>query len=131
MHRLGAWVNGFCPANAPERRRPRTQTTTTTTRRRNYRMKFNQWTLGLAAAGVVSLGAVAQAEEAKSSVQTALSHTVLSGYVNTALHWNPGNVDSQAAYAFSKDAFGGTKDDGFNLNVVDITLEKPLDEGQW
>ncbi|HEY6167798.1 MAG TPA: outer membrane beta-barrel protein [Verrucomicrobiae bacterium] len=85
----------------------------------------------MAAAGVVSLGAVAQAEEAKSTVQTALSHTVLSGYVNTALHWNPGNVDSQALYAFSKDAFGGTKDDGFNLNVIDITLEKPLDEGQW
>src|ERR1051325_3230452 len=94
-------------------------------------MKFNQWTLGLAAAGVVSLGAVAEGVEAKSTVQTALSHTVLSGYVNTALHWNPGNVDSQALYAFSKDAFGGTKDDGFNLNVIDITLEKPLDEGQW
>ena len=44
-------------------------------------MKINKWTLGLAAVGAISLGSVAQAEEAKEAVKTALSSTVLSGYV--------------------------------------------------
>ena len=47
-------------------------------------MKFNKWTLGLAALGVVSYASAARADEAKvSQVQTALSNTTLSGYVDT------------------------------------------------
>ena len=47
-------------------------------------MKFNKWTLGLAAVGVVSLASAACADEKMSQVQTALSNTTLSGYVDTA-----------------------------------------------
>jgi len=37
-------------------------------------------------------------------------------------------MPTTSAYAFG--GFGA-KDDGFNLNVVDIKLEKPLDESEW
>jgi hypothetical protein len=90
-------------------------------------MKLNQWTLGLAAAGVISLASVAGAEEATSQVLTALTSTTLSGYVDTSVIYRPGTGNLAGAGAFT----GGNKQDGFNLNVVKLTLEKPLDEGQW
>ena len=43
---------------------------------------MNKWTMGLAAAGVVSLASAAQAEE--NSVLTALSSTVISGSVEAS-----------------------------------------------
>src|SRR2546426_2490383 len=92
-------------------------------------MKFNQWTLGLAAAGVVSLASAAQAEEkATSQVLTAVSSTTLSGYVDTSAIWKfgTGNVNLPG-----RQYDGPTKQDGFNLNVVGLTLEKPLSEDQW
>ena len=90
-------------------------------------MKINQWTLGLAAAGVISFGAVAQADEKPSQqVLTAVSSTTLSGYISTSAHWNPGKVSAQPGYSYS-----AGKSDGFNLDVVDIKISKPLDEGQW
>src|SRR5579872_7527502 len=91
-------------------------------------MKFNKWTLGLAAVGAVSLASVAQAEEKASTVMTALSSTILSGYVDTSMQWNMGTGDRFApAYKFG----GAAKADGFNLDVVKLTLEKPLDESEW
>jgi hypothetical protein len=94
-------------------------------------MKFNQWTIALAAAGVVSLGSVGMAEEAQHQVLTALSSTTLSGYVSTSAIWKfgtggPGNVNMPG-----RSFDGAGKQDGFNLDVVKLTLEKPLDEGQW
>ena len=92
-------------------------------------MKFNQWTLGLAAVGVVSLASVVQAEEATkaSSVMTALSSTTLSGYVDTSIQWNLGTGNAfLPAYAFG----GPGKADGFNLNVVKVTLENPADAAE-
>jgi hypothetical protein len=91
-------------------------------------MKYNKWTLGLAAVGAVSLASVTQAEESN-AVQTMLSSTTLSGYVNTSMHWNPGTGnDGVPAFAFNNPS----KSDGFNLNVVNLTLEKPLDvQEQW
>src|SRR5437660_1332394 len=53
-------------------------------------MKFNKWTIGLAAVGVVSLASAAKAEEKANMVQTALSSTSLSGYVDTSAQWNFG-----------------------------------------
>ena len=53
-------------------------------------MKFNKWTVGLAAVGVVSLASAARADEKMSSLQTALSNTTISGYVDTAATWRPG-----------------------------------------
>jgi len=93
-------------------------------------MKVNQWTLGLAAAGVISFGAVAQAEEKPSNqVLTAVSSTQISGYVSTSAHWNPGQSTGFAAGAGSSYLAG--KGDGFNLDVIQLTISKPLDETEW
>jgi len=89
-------------------------------------MKINKWTLGLAAVGLVSLASVAQADE-KTAVMTALSATTISGYVDTAMVWNPGTGNANPA-PFS---FNAGKQDGFNLNSVDIKIAKPMEEGQW
>lgn len=90
-------------------------------------MKCNKWTLALAAAGVVSLGSVVQAEE-QHQLLTALSSTTLSGYVDTSANWRVGqNRGALPGRTFD----GADKQDGFNLNRVQLSLEKPLDEGQW
>ncbi len=91
-------------------------------------MKFNKWTVGLAAVGLVSLSSAAKAEEQSATVLTALSSTTLSGYVDTSAQWNLGTGNE-----FSPNYFGGgaSKADGFNLNVVQISLDKPLDESEW
>ncbi len=91
-------------------------------------MKFNKWTLALAAAGVVSLGSVAQAEE-QHQVLTALSQTTLSGYVDTSAIWKVGTGNTLPLWGRAYDGAG--KVDGFNLNVVKLALSKPLDEGEW
>ena len=97
-------------------------------------MKFNKWTLGLAALGVVSIGSVARAEEAQMNpVQTALASTVISGYVDTSFEWqlDPDNEspfwDSWPDIPFR----GDHKRNGFNLNVVKLSLEKAMDESEW
>lgn len=98
-------------------------------------MKFNKWTLGLAAVGVVSLASAAKADEKLSVVQTALSSTTISGYVDTAAHWNPGSGPGGAYYAYGGGVPNPTvpnaKSDGFNLNVVQLSISKPLDESEW
>jgi len=86
-------------------------------------MKFNQWTLGLAAAGVVSLASVAQAEEKQSWV----NNITLSGSVSTSVNLNPNGPSALPGRSFD----GVTKQDGFNLDHVRLQLEKPLDEGEW
>ncbi len=89
---------------------------------------INKWTLGLAAVGLVSLPAVVQAEEKPNQLLTALSSTTISGYVDTSAHWNPGTGNANTpAYSFNTP----NKQDGFNLNVVNLVIEKPLDEGTW
>src|SRR6478609_3021302 len=91
-------------------------------------MKFNKWTLGLAATGVVSLASAVKAEEKASSVMTALSSTTLSGYVDTSAQWNLGSGNERLPdYKFG----GASKADGFNLDVVQLRIEKPLDEQEW
>lgn len=91
-------------------------------------MKFNKWTLGLAAVGAVSLTSVAQAEEKMNAVQSALSSTTISGYVDTSMQWNPGTGNQNLpGYSFG----GAGKADGFNLNVVQLSLAKALDESEW
>jgi len=90
-------------------------------------MKLNQWTVGLAAAGVVSLASVAQAEEAKNQVLTAVSGTTLSGYVNTSVRWDMGTPAGVTQFIYG----GPGKSDGFNLDVVNVTLAKAPGEGDW
>ena len=93
-------------------------------------MKVNKWTLGLAAVGMVSLPSIMQADEKMSPVMTALTSTTISGYVNTDATWKPGtgNAGGIPGRAFDAPA---SKQDGFNLNVVSLKLQKPMDEAQW
>ena len=90
-------------------------------------MKINKWTLGLAAVGLVSLASVAHAEE-KTAIMTALSATTISGYVDTSVQWQIGQGAGQTAnppgYAFNTP----NKQNGFNLDVVNLVIEKPLDD---
>src|SRR6266404_6483439 len=90
-------------------------------------MKVNKWTLGLAAVGLVSLPSIVQAEEKASTMMTALSSTTISGYVSTSAEWNPG-TGNQYVPGFG---FNAGKQDGFNLDVVKLSIERPLDEAQW
>jgi hypothetical protein len=100
-------------------------------------MKINKWTLGLAAVGLVSLAPAAFAQTAAApaapaapptpSLMTALSATTLSGYVDTSAVWNPGTGNANPApYAFN-----AGKQDGFNIDQIDIKLAHPFDAGKW
>ena len=91
-------------------------------------MNVNKWTVALAGLGLVSFLGDSRAEEKVEHLLTALPATTLSGYVNTSMNWNLGTGNSSVPnYVYNTPA----KQDGFNLNVVDITLEKALDEAQW
>lgn len=91
-------------------------------------MKFNKWTVALAALGVVSLSSAAKAEEKASPVMTALSSTTISGYVDTSAEWNFGTGNANVPpYRFNSP----NKADGFNLDVVQLRIDKPLDEADW
>ena len=90
-------------------------------------MKFNKWTVALAATGVVSLASAVQADESH-PVNTALSSTTLSGYVDTSAIWNFGS-GHKVANRFANT--GSDRQDGFNVNTIKLQLEKPIDEGTW
>ena len=94
-------------------------------------MKYNAWTLALIGAGVVSLPAVAHAEESTNFVLTALSTTTISGYVDTSMQWNPGTGNQNLPAYTPNGQSGGKKADGFNLNVVALTLSKPAGAEAW
>src|SRR5215212_6761130 len=93
-------------------------------------MSLNKWTIGLAAAGFVNSPGATSADEkpALIPIDTAVSSTILSGYVDTSAHWVPGTGNfTPPAFTFNTPA----KQDGFNLNVVNIALEKPLQDEDW
>jgi len=94
-------------------------------------MKFNKWTLGLAAIGVVSLASAARADEKMSQLQTALSNTTISGYVDTAATWRPGTDSNAGSTLPNIPAYSFAKNDGFSLNAVDIAIDHPEDESPW
>src|ERR1035437_7376686 len=92
------------------------------------RMKYNKWTVALAALGVVRFASAAKAEEKASPVMTALSSTTISGYVDTSAEWNVGKGNANfAPYKFNS----MNKADGFNLDVIQLRIDKPLDEQDW
>src|SRR5262252_2699956 len=91
-------------------------------------MKSDNWKIGLAAVGLIGLIAAATAEEKPNIVQTALAATSVSGYVDTSAQWNFGTGNANMPpYKFG----GPSKADGFNLDVVQLRIEKPLDESEW
>lgn len=93
-------------------------------------MKFNKWTVGLAAAGLVTLPSLTHAVEAN-MVQTMAAGTTLTGYVDVGAQWNLGTGNAnKPAYSFNGTG-AGSKADGFSLNVVDLVLDKALDETPW
>ena len=96
-------------------------------------MKFNQWTLGLAAVGAVSLASAVRADEAKlSALNTAISNTTISGYVDVAAQYNGGNPGkTPSTLGFQPLGLNSGKVDSFTVNNVVISLDKPLDESPW
>src|SRR5580658_6031591 len=93
-------------------------------------MKIEKWTIGLAAVGLVTLSQALLAQSDLPQlvpIQTALSATTISGYVDTSAVWNPGTGNANPApYAFN-----AGKQDGFNLNAVDVKIAKPAGEEKW
>ena len=106
-------------------------------------MKFNKWTVGLAAVGVVSLASAARADEKMNALQTALSNTTISGYVSASFNWaiaggayntDKGYYGESGNYPVSPAGyipFQSGKQDGFNLDVVKLSISKPQDESPW
>lgn len=82
-------------------------------------------------AGLVSVPCWARAEERPNSVLTAISPTTISGYVDTSMQWSPGTGNQNLPLYTPNAAPSGTKADGFNLDVVSLTISKPLGEGEW
>jgi hypothetical protein len=95
-------------------------------------MKFNKWTLGLAAVGAISLVPAARADEKQNVLQTALSNTTISGSVSASMNWSiyPGGGATENSPAAGI-PFQGSKQDGFSLDVVRLTIAKPEDESPW
>jgi hypothetical protein len=96
-------------------------------------MKFNKWTYGLAAVGAVSLASAARADE--HALNTLLSSTTISGWVDVSAQYMNGNQLSGTT-PFPPRSGGpvvttGNQVDAFTLNSVGITLDKPLDESAW
>ena len=88
-------------------------------------MNLNICTLGLLATGFIGLPVLGIAEERAHPVLSELSATTLSGYIDTSAQWNLGTGNANVpAYAFG----GPSKADGFNLNVVKLALERPIDD---
>jgi hypothetical protein len=91
------------------------------------KMKMHAWTTALAATGVVSLASAVLADESH-PVNTLLTSTTLSGFVDTSAIWQF-NTGGGVAQRFVNTA--QSRQDGFNLNLAKIQIEKPVDEGTW
>ena len=89
-------------------------------------MNINKWTVALAAAGVVSLASVTNAQEAKETVKTLAASTTLSGYVSTSVNWTPSSTAGVQSY-FANSG----KNDRIALDVISLTLASKAGEGEW
>ena len=87
-------------------------------------MKMNKWTMALAAAGVVSLSSVAQAQDAAAGADALAASTTLSGYVSTSY-----TLDGESGQA----GIGRTNNtvDQFSLDVVSLTLASAQGAGEY
>lgn len=94
---------------------------------------LNPRTTALISLGLISLASV-RAEETPNAVLTTLSSTTLSGYVDTSMSWMFGSGEKLYGRSYDQGSNSGpgqNKQDGFNLNVVNLVLEKPLADGAW
>jgi hypothetical protein len=108
-------------------------------------MKCNPWTLGLAASGIIGLASAARAEEAAApaNLLTALPATTLTGYVDTSASlvsgarfvsgggYTPVNYGSSYNPNYTFESAGNLKRNAISLNVVDLALDRPLDDTEW
>jgi hypothetical protein len=85
-------------------------------------MKMNKWTMGLAAAGVVTLSSVAQAQDAAAGAEALAASTSLTGYVSTGYHY--GNGQETGNYFRAADG-----QNAFSLDVVDLKLSSAQGDG--
>lgn len=94
-------------------------------------MKTHLRTSALIAAGIVSAGSAAFAEEGSmNSVETALTSTTISGYVSASAFFDlQGNEGAPRLPGRVFDV--GSNMDKITLDVIKLSLEKPLDEGDW
>jgi len=96
-------------------------------------MKFNKWTLGLAAVGAVSMASAVRADDAPklSPLNTALSNTTISGYVSASANWQltpgAGTTGGIANSPGGQIPLQSGKANGFNLDVVKLSISKPED----
>ncbi len=88
-------------------------------------MKMNKWTMALAAAGVVSLSSVAQAQEAAAGAEALAASTTLSGYVSTSYTFDGEAVGQDIAKT------NGGSDSQFSLDVVSLTLASAQGAGEY
>jgi hypothetical protein len=84
-------------------------------------MKMNKWTMGLAAAGIVSLSSVAQAQDAAAGAEALAASTTLSGYVSTGYKF--ANSASSGYFRADKNR------NSFSLDVVDLKLSSAQGDG--
>lgn len=89
-------------------------------------IKLSKWTQLLLGAGAISLPAVMHAQT--NAILTSLSSTTLSGYVDTSAVWKFGTGNANMP---GRVYDGSSVQDGFNLDVVSLTLDKPLDDTPW
>ena len=89
-------------------------------------MNINKWTMALAAAGVVSLSSVAQAQEAAAGADVVAASVELSGYVSSSYTMSSGR-------GATANTFRGTEgnSDKFSLDVVSLSLSSAKGEGEW
>ena len=84
-------------------------------------MKMNKWTMGLAAAGVVTLSSVAQAQDAAAGAEALAASTTLSGYVSTGYKY--ANSASTGYFRAGENRYS------FSLDVVDLKLSSAQGDG--
>jgi hypothetical protein len=77
-------------------------------------MKMNKWTMALAAAGVVSLSSVAQAQEAAAGAEALAASTTVSGYISTSYTSVSDNGHGNT--------FRNSVNDKFALDVVSLSI---------
>ncbi len=87
-------------------------------------MNMNKWTMALAAAGVVSLSSVAQAQEAAAGADVVAASVELSGYVSSS--YTVGSNRSGSTFRSAEN-----QADKFSLDVVSLSLNGAKGEGEW
>ena len=83
--------------------------------------KTNHWTLGLAAAGLISAPGMLCAQDAAAGAEALAASATLSGYVSTGYRYNSGSGTTGYSKASSANAF--------SLDVVDLKLSSAQGDG--